>query len=58
MKRLAKRLLSCYSVRLQACKLLINVFQFLGPKVFLLFTLAVSILKLSEIAPYTHLPKI
>jgi len=57
-ERLAKRLSSRRSVRLQARELLTNVFRFLGPKVFLLFTLAVSISKLSEIAPHTRLPKI
>ena len=57
-ERLAKRLLLCRSVRLQARELLIDVFRSLGPKVFLLFTLVVSILKLSEIAPQIRLPKI
>jgi len=57
-ERLVKRSLSYRSVRLRAHELLINVFQSLGPKVFLLFTLAVSISKLSEIAPHTRLPKI
>jgi len=53
---LAKQLLLYYSVRLQAHELLVDVFQSLSPKVFLLFTLAVSILKLSKIAPQTYLP--
>ena len=57
-ERLAKQLSSRCSVRLQARELLTDVFRSLGPKVFLLFTLAVSILKLGEIAPQTHLPKI
>jgi len=57
-EKLARQSSSRRSVRLQARELLTDVFRSLGPKVFLLFTLAVSISKLSKIAPQTCLPKI
>lgn len=46
---------STRSVRLRAREVLKNIFQVLGPEIFLLCTLSVSITKLGEIAPRTRI---